>query len=142
LLRVILDEPGDHSGRVLDPVYPLFTIAAVMIDEAQERDVVPPAFDEVKQTLLGDARVALRTSDLIRNRNGFERFRDPRFRGRLLEARVSSPCRWREGGRQCVGRQGRDGFEPGAGRAVPADQWREATEHLLRERMCVERPLA
>jgi hypothetical protein len=89
-----LDESGDHSLRVVDPAYPVFVLAGVVIDEAYEKRVVRPELDELKQAFFGHARVVLHTSDLIRNRNGFERMKDPAFRGRFLDALNEAMRRW------------------------------------------------
>jgi len=89
-----LDESGDHSLRVVDPAYPVFVLAGVMIDDAYERRVVRLELDELKQALVGNARVVLHTSDLIRNRNGFERMKAPAFRGRFLDVLTAAMRRW------------------------------------------------
>lgn len=73
---------------------PVFVLAGVVIDETYVRHVVRPELDELKQAFFGDARIVLHTSDLVRNRNGFERMKDPAFRGRFLEALNAAMRRW------------------------------------------------
>ena len=89
-----LDESGDHSLRVVDPAYPVFVLSGVVIDAAYERHVVQPELDELKRAFFADRRIVLHTSDLIRNRRGFERMKEPAFRVRFLEALNAAMRRW------------------------------------------------
>lgn len=77
---LFLDESGDHNLSVIDPSYPLFVLGGVIMESDYARDVLTPRMAEFKRQMLGREDIVLHTADITRNRNGFERLKDPGFR--------------------------------------------------------------
>ncbi|MDQ3458344.1 MAG: DUF3800 domain-containing protein [Deinococcota bacterium] len=75
-----LDESGDHSLIKIDPSYPMFVLGGVIVDEAYALQVIQPELDAFKRELFGTETLILHTSDLTRNRRGFEGLKDAAFR--------------------------------------------------------------
>jgi hypothetical protein len=76
---MFLDESGDHSLTKIDPQYPLFILAGVIIDKDYESSL-EKVFQAFKQKLFGTKDIILHTADITRNRNGFEKLKDSSFR--------------------------------------------------------------
>ncbi|HET6440822.1 MAG TPA: DUF3800 domain-containing protein [Phycisphaerae bacterium] len=77
---MFLDESGDHSLDVIDPQYPMFVLAGVIMDQAYAQGYLEHRFAEFKQDLFGRTDIILHRADITRNRNGFERIEEPAFR--------------------------------------------------------------
>jgi hypothetical protein len=77
---MFLDESGDHSLKVIDPQYPMFVLAGVIMDLDYAQHDVADMFGEFKQDLFGRRDIILHTADITRNKNGFERNKEPSFR--------------------------------------------------------------
>lgn len=82
---MFLDESGDHSLDVIDPQYPVFVLAGVIMDEQYARTVAEQKLATFKQELFGRTDIILHTADITRNQNGFERMKEPEFRQRFYE---------------------------------------------------------
>jgi hypothetical protein len=80
-----LDESGDHSLIKIDPSYPVFVLGGVVVDKAYTEEIIQPELDSFKRELFGSQALILHTSDLTRNRRGFERLKNPVFRQEFYE---------------------------------------------------------
>jgi hypothetical protein len=81
---MFLDESGDHSLDVIDPQYPMFVLAGVIMDQAYAEGKLEQSFAAFKQDLFGRTDIILHRADITRNRNGFERIAEPAFRQRFF----------------------------------------------------------
>jgi hypothetical protein len=81
---LFLDESGDHNLAVIDPQYPLFVLGGVIVDKDYAEAELTDRLDRFKRDLFGHTDIVLHTSDIARNRNGFERLKDSEFRGRFM----------------------------------------------------------
>jgi hypothetical protein len=77
---LFLDESGDHNLAKIDPQYPVFVLGGIIIEQAYAEGVIQPELDSFKRDLFGTENLILHTSDLTRNRAGFERLKDRDFR--------------------------------------------------------------
>lgn len=75
-----LDESGDHNLEAIDPQYPVFVLGGVVLDDAYADEVAQPRLDQFKLDHFGTKSINLHTADIVRNRNGFERMKEPNFR--------------------------------------------------------------
>jgi len=80
---LFLDESGDHNLSVIDPQYPLFVLGGVIIDKDYAEGAMTDAVKDFKRRIFGREDLVLHTSDITRNRNGFERMIEPDFRERF-----------------------------------------------------------
>jgi len=80
---LFLDESGDHNLSVIDPSYPLFVLGGVIADQAYAAGPMEDAVRAFKRHLFGRDDLVLHTSDITRNRNGFERLKNAAFRDRF-----------------------------------------------------------
>ena len=80
---LFLDESGDHNLSVVDPQYPIFVLAGVLMDQEYAEGPLTEALDRFKQALFGRTDLILHTADIVRNRNGFERLAEGPFRARF-----------------------------------------------------------
>lgn len=93
LVKVLfLDESGDHNLTVIDDSYPVFVLGGVIVDQKYAEGPLVEAFDQFKLNLFRRTDIVLHTADIVRNRNGFERLEDARFRKNFYE-RVNSLVR-------------------------------------------------
>lgn len=76
---LFLDESGDHSLDVIDDSYPVFVLGGVLIKSEEYADI-EKKWKKMKESLWGNAEIVLHTADMSRNRNGFERMKEPSFR--------------------------------------------------------------
>jgi len=83
---MFLDESGDHNLTVIDPLYPLFVLGGIIVDLDFAKNDLEEALSRFKQELFGDDKLILHTSDITRNRNGFEQLKDPDFRNQFYES--------------------------------------------------------
>lgn len=77
---LFLDESGDHNLSVIDPHYPLFVLGGIIVDKRYEETVVTQALNAFKVKFFKTKDIILHTADITRNRNGFERLKEPAFR--------------------------------------------------------------
>ena len=82
---LFIDESGDHNLTAIDPQYPVFVLGGVIVEQSYAEGPLQTALDEFKQEMFGSANIILHTSDIARNRNGFERMKEPAFRRRFLQ---------------------------------------------------------
>ncbi len=93
LVKVLfLDESGDHNLTVIDDSYPVFVLGGVIVDQKYSEGPLVEAFDQFKLNLFRRTDIVLHTADIVRNRNGYERLEDARFRKNFYE-RVNSLVR-------------------------------------------------
>ena len=78
---LFLDESGDHNLAKIDPQYPLFVLGGVIADKDYAEGEMEVAVSDFKLRLFGRDDMILHTSDITRNRNGFERLKETAFRG-------------------------------------------------------------
>lgn len=77
---LFLDESGDHNLEVIDPQYPMFVLAGVILDQDYAQGELTARLNEFKQNFFGRTDIILHTADITRNRNGFERMKERAFR--------------------------------------------------------------
>lgn len=77
---LFLDESGDHSLMKIDPQYPMFVLGGVIMDKDYAKGEVTELVRDFKRRMLGSEDAVLHTADTTRNRNGFERMKEPPFR--------------------------------------------------------------
>ncbi len=82
---MFLDESGDHSLSKIDPQYPLFVLAGVVVEQAYAEGEMERQLRVFKHALFGREDVILHTADISRNRGGFEQMKEPEFRSRFYE---------------------------------------------------------
>jgi len=80
---MFLDESGNHGLVRIDRQYPLFVLGGVIFDEVYARDILEDRVRKFKLELFGRDDLILHTADITRNRNGFERLKEPGFRARF-----------------------------------------------------------
>lgn len=77
---MFLDESGDHNLRLIDRQYPLFILGGIIVDKEYAEGELTRKVAAFKRELLGTEDLILHTADITRNRNGFERLKEPVFR--------------------------------------------------------------
>jgi hypothetical protein len=82
---LFLDESGDHNLLAIDQSYPLFILGGVVVDREYADGPLAEALNKFKLDLFGRTDIVLHTADIARNRNGFERLKDPGFRTEFRE---------------------------------------------------------
>ncbi len=82
---LFLDESGDHNLTVIDPQYPVFVLGGLIVDKEYAEGEMAAHVRDFKLSLFGRDDLILRTADIARNRNGFERLKDTSFRQQFLE---------------------------------------------------------
>lgn len=80
---LFLDESGDHNLAKIDPQYPLFVLGGVIADKDYAEGEMEVAVSDFKLRLFGRDDIILHTSDITRNRNGFQRLKETAFRGQF-----------------------------------------------------------
>jgi len=88
---LFLDESGDHSLDKIDPQYPVFVLGGVLV-RAEEYARMETEWTQLKRALFGRDDVILHTADMTRNKNGFERMKEPEFRAEVIR-RVTAAMR-------------------------------------------------
>jgi hypothetical protein len=83
---LFLDESGDHNLSVIDPQYPLFILGGVIADQEYAEGEMTAKMDALKSSVFGRTDLVIHTADMARNRNGFERMIEPKFRERVYGA--------------------------------------------------------
>ena len=69
---LFLDESGDHNLITIDPQYPVFVLGGIIVDADYADGPLTDALDNFKREWFGRADIVLHTTDIARNRNGFE----------------------------------------------------------------------
>lgn len=82
---LFLDESGDHNLSVIDPQYPMFVLGGVIMEVDYAKGPLTDALNDFKRRMLGRTDLVLHTADIVRNRNGFERMKDPGYRAEFLD---------------------------------------------------------
>jgi len=82
---LFLDESGDHSLGIIDPQYPMFVLGGVIMDAEYAWTQLEEKLNAFKVELFGRTDIILHTSDISRNRNGFERMKESEFRKLFYE---------------------------------------------------------
>lgn len=77
---LFLDESGDHNLSVIDPQYPMFVLGGVILDLGYAEQELEREMNDFKLRQFGTSNIILHTADITRNRNGFERLKEPGFR--------------------------------------------------------------
>ncbi len=77
-----LDESGDHNLVRIDPQYPIFVLGGVLVDSDDVREMHEELCG-LKRRFFADTHLILRTSDISRNRLGFECLTDTPTRQRF-----------------------------------------------------------
>jgi hypothetical protein len=83
VMVMFIDESGDHNLTVIDPQYPIFVLGGIIADRAYAEREITAAVRQFKNDVFGRDDICLHTSDIVRNRNGFERMKEPEFRARF-----------------------------------------------------------
>ena len=83
---VFLDESGDHNLQVIDPLYPVFVLGGVLVDEEYAAGRLEQDLRDFKRDVFGREDLILHTADMTRNRRGFESLIGPARRARFYEA--------------------------------------------------------
>lgn len=83
MLIMFLDESGDHSLTKIDPQFPVFVLAGCVFEQRYHEREASVAVSQYKRRLFGSDAIILHTSDIARNRNGFECLLDGAFRQRF-----------------------------------------------------------
>ena len=83
MLVMFLDESGDHSLEKIDPQYPIFVLAGVILDGAYVDATLEEELAHFKEALFGSRGIILHTMEITRNRSGFERLKETGFRERF-----------------------------------------------------------
>ena len=78
-----LDESGNHGLVKLDPLYPVFVLGGVIVEQGYAEGELAFRLEQFKRSLFGRSDLILHTADISRNRNGFERLKEPTFRERF-----------------------------------------------------------
>lgn len=74
---LFLDESGDHSLDKIDPQYPVFVLGGIIVDLIYAKGEMDQRVGQFKYSQFGTEDIILHTSDITRNRNGFEELKDP-----------------------------------------------------------------
>ena len=81
---LFLDESGDHNMTNIDPEYPVFVLGGVIMDQAFAEGPLAQTLYEFKAETFQSSEIILHTSDIVRNRRGFEPLIDRRLRDAFL----------------------------------------------------------
>lgn len=81
---MFLDESGGHNLSVIEKDYPIFVLGGVIMDKDYAETELSVRMNDMKERLFGRTDIILHTSDITRNRNGFERLKDADFRARFF----------------------------------------------------------
>ena len=80
---LFLDESGDHNMSKIDSQYPIFVLGGVIMDLDYAEGPLIETLNEFKREFFGSSEIILHTSDIARNRNGFESLQEEDFRNRF-----------------------------------------------------------
>lgn len=82
---MFIDESGDHNLEVIDPQYPIFTLAGCIMDLDYHQEVAAPRLAQFKEALFGHANFILHTAEITRRKGEFSKLTDPVFRNEFYE---------------------------------------------------------
>ncbi|MBI4185016.1 MAG: DUF3800 domain-containing protein [Proteobacteria bacterium] len=82
---LFLDESGDHNLAVIDPQYPIFVLVGIIVDQRYAEGELTQRLNAFKREMFGAEDIVLHTSDIARNRYGFEKLIEEDFRRRFYE---------------------------------------------------------
>ena len=83
---LFLDESGDHNLEKIDKQYPIFILAGVIFDYEYYGKTAKEKIKKFKSRLFGTEKIILHTADIYRNKKGFEKIKDPKFRKKFYES--------------------------------------------------------
>ncbi|MDQ3693995.1 MAG: DUF3800 domain-containing protein [Chloroflexota bacterium] len=83
---MFLDESGNHGLTTMDEQYPVFVLSGVIADLDYAETVIESRLRLFKRDLFERDDICLHTADIVRNKNGFERIKEPAFRQRFYVA--------------------------------------------------------
>jgi hypothetical protein len=81
---LFLDESGDHNLSVIDPQYPLFVLAGVIVEKDYAEGYLTERIRQFKQEMFGRDDFPLHTADITRNRGVFAPMKDTDFRTKFF----------------------------------------------------------
>lgn len=79
------DECGDHSLEKIDPDFPLFVLALVVVERAKYRDTILPAFNAFKLRYFDHEGINLHSRDIRHSHGPFLLLRNPVIRPKFIE---------------------------------------------------------
>jgi Protein of unknown function (DUF3800) len=79
------DECGDHSLERIDPDFPVFVLALVVVERATYRDQILPAFNAFKLRYFNHEGINLHSRDIRQSRGPFLLLRNPMLRPAFME---------------------------------------------------------
>lgn len=82
---LFLDESGDHNLEKIDRQYPLFVLSGVVFDNDYYRKIAKQAIRRFKKKLFGTDKIILHTADITRNKDGFEKLKELKFRQKFYQ---------------------------------------------------------
>ncbi len=77
---LFLDESGDHNLSIIDPQYPLFVLGGLILDKEYAETELIQKVNQFKMKFFNTTNIILHTADITRNRNGFEKLQESKFR--------------------------------------------------------------
>jgi hypothetical protein len=80
---IFLDESGDHNLEIIDQQYPVFVLAGAVFDYEYYIKKVKGKIKKFKKDLFQNDKIILHTADIYRNKNGFEKMKDEKFRNKF-----------------------------------------------------------
>jgi hypothetical protein len=83
---LFLDESGDHNLSIIDPSYPLFVLGGIIMDKHYAENELTQALNDFKLKMFARTDIILHTADITRNKNGFQRLKEPAFRDAFYQA--------------------------------------------------------
>lgn len=89
---MFLDESGTHNLSMVDAEYPVFVLGGVIVKKTYAENEMEERVRKFKRDLFGRDDIILHTSDINRNRNGFEGLKDGAFR-KLFYSRLNELMR-------------------------------------------------
>lgn len=78
----------------MDPNYPIFVLAAVLVERKYYCSVIVPELKQLKHQLFGTDQIVFHTADITRNRKGFERLKDANFREKFYKKLNEAMRKW------------------------------------------------
>lgn len=81
---LFIDESGDHGLTEVDPGFPVFVLAGVLISESNYKNLVE-AFDRIKQKYWGEKKVIFHSRDIRKMNNEFSILFNPEIKSQFLE---------------------------------------------------------
>lgn len=76
---LFIDESGDHNLTVIDHQHPIFVLGGVVADKHYAIGEMTDELNKFKYEMFGTDNITLHTADFTRQKNGFERMKEPEF---------------------------------------------------------------